>query len=844
MRLRSWQPVLPLLFATSAMAAEPFSPRAERLPTPGKNAASEDSADSIVLNPANLANQTSWELRYTGVRCTDTKKVGCGHSFEAATTLPFGFGTGLRADYVLPAAGSLGPGFPYDGRELLWLTWGLGYRYSERLMFGASVQWAYSTSPYMNGLIGISAGLSYRPQPYVAFAAGVHDLNGPAGQLLPPRGLPLLDRTYFGALALRPTGKRELEAGIELRYFDGSEDARPRATIGVDIPGVGRARGDIEVSRIGDDARRAYVATAGLELSLGRLTFGGGLLLGSGLGQSDSLGQYGTIGYSGFETSARIPSRDRAVFIRLEQTPGNRAHVHLVRSLLKLSEAKDIALVNLVLRAEPAVSFAHAEELADALRVLRARGKKTLCSLEDAGATALYVCANADRTAMNPAGGLRYSGLKSTHMYLAGMLRKLGIKAEFVRIGAHKSAPEQFMNEGGSDVARGDQADQLAQREAVFVRNLALYRHLDEAHIRATTRKGPFIASEALEARFIDETAFDDQLEAVAGNLLGRRIPYEKYEPELTLPKSFGPRPKVALLYVEGDMVDGRSSRVPLLGMQLAGSYTIAETVKQLADDPDVRSVVLRIESPGGSSLAADVMWRELRLLAKKKPLVVSMGSIAASGGYYIATAGHPIYALPLTLTGSIGIFYGKADMSGLLQKIGVNVEVNKTTPRADAESLFRGFSEEEREELNRKVGQFYDVFLSRVAVGRGMSKAAVDKVGQGHVWMGQQAKDRNLVDAMGGIRQALETARELGRLPSDAPVVEYPEHNPTLLDRALDLAGIHASASFATLPATLPEAVRGPLQAVAPAFLYATDTALARLDWVSEDDLVATEAP
>jgi protease IV len=824
-------------FASVAEAYEPFAPRAERLPTPGKNAASEDSADALVLHPANLANQPAWEVRWTGVRCSDTRKVGCGHSLEFATPLFFGLGSGLRADYILPQEGSTGPGFPYDGRQALWITWGLGYAFSPRFQIGGSVQWAYSTSPYLNGLVGLSLGLTYRPIPHLGFALGTHDVNGPSIAPLPTSLLPVLDRTYYGGLALRPFGTKQFEAGLELRYFDVSNDVRPRVTAAVDIPSFGRARADVEIARVGDDARRAYQGTVGLEVSLGRLTGGAGLLFGNGLGASDSLGQYGTVALSGYTSEPGIPSGEHGVSIRIEKTPGIRSHVSLLRALWKLAEDPTVSIVGLTVRSEPASSFAHAEELADALRVLRARGKKTFCSFEDAGAKALYVCANADRIAINPAGGVRYSGLKSSHLYLAKMLENLGIKAEFVRIGAHKSAPEQFMNEHASDVARADHEDALAQTEAVFVRNLALYRHISESDVRASTRKGPFIATEAKEAKFVDELAFDDELDTVAKNTLGHRVSMQKYAPRVVAPKSFGVRDHVAVLYIEGDIIDGRSTSVPLLGNQMVGSYTIAETAKQLRDDPRVRAVVLRIESPGGSSLASDVMWRELSLLAKKKPLIVSMGSIAASGGYYIAAAGTKVFALPLTITGSIGIFYGKADMSGLLKKIGVNVDVTQTTPRADAESLFRGFTEDERAELKRKVGQFYDVFLDRVAKGRKMSKESVDAVGQGRVWMGQQALSRGLVDEMGGLRHALEEARRMTGLPDDAPMAEYPARETSLVETALKLAGIQSSAT------TLPPALIAPLHNAAPLFWQAPEGFFARMEYNEstpvEDDSV-----
>jgi protease-4 len=238
--------------------------------------------------------------------------------------------------------------------------------------------------------------------------------------------------------------------------------------------------------------------------------------------------------------------------------------------------------------------------------------------------------------------------------------------------------------------------------------------------------------------------------------------------------------------------------------------------------------------------MAADVMWRELKKLGERKPVIASMGSIATSGGYYVAAPAKKIYALPLTVTGSIGIFYGKADVAGLLEKIGVNVETRKTTPRADAESLYRSFTEDERRELQVKVRQFYDVFLSRVSEGRKMSKSDVDAVAQGRVWMGQQALDRKLVDEMGGLRHALEEARKLAHLPNDAPVVEYPVQKTSLLDYALQLVGIeaHAQVPLAAVPIQLRELLRG----VAPLIIYGEGQALARTEWVPLEDTIGVE--
>lgn len=822
-----------------AQAAKPFPPRAERILAPGRSVAADDSAEALVLNPANLSHLPSYELRWTGVRCPDTQRVACGHSFDLATPLLWGIATGLRVDWVMPPDGPDGVGFPYNGADYTWITWGLGAKLGERISIGGSLQWSYSSNPYTDGLFGITAGISYRPSTRFAFSGVAYDFNGPSTRVLRSTGYPVLDRSYVAAMAFRPTGSRALEIAAEGKYYAGIDDLRPRVTLGIDVPGVGRLRGDVEVSDVTSDARRGIQATAGAEIYLGPLSLGGGALFGSGLGTNTSVGEYATASISGYR-SPGVPYAEHGVSIRLESTPGTRKHVQLLRRLWRIAENKEIASVTMVLRAEPSASYAHAEELADAFRYLRAHGKKVICSFEAAGAKALYACASADRIVINPAGGIRYSGIKTSHMYLAGLLDKIGVKAEFVRIGAHKSAPEQFMNEHASDVARADQEDLLANYEAVFARNMALYRHIPEDRFRVISAKGPFVASEAKAAGLVDGFAFDDELDRVTREVVGRDLGVYKYEPETLAAKHFGPRGTIGLLYIDGDIVDGRSSTVPLLDMKLVGSYTLAESIKKLRDDRDIKAVVLRIESPGGSSMAADVMWRELQKLAEKKPLIVSMGSIAASGGYYVAAPAQKIFALPLTVTGSIGIFYGKADLSGLLGKLGVNVEVRKTTPRADAESLYRGFTPDEMRELRVKVGQFYDVFLDRVSAGRHMSKEAVDAVGQGRVWAGQQALQHGLVDEMGGLRHALEAARRAADLPDDAPIEEYPPIEASLFDYALSLVGIKPSSALSV--SGLPIQVKEVLRAVAPLSLYGEGRAMARMEWVPLEDDTGTD--
>jgi len=287
---------------------------------------------------------------------------------------------------------------------------------------------------------------------------------------------------------------------------------------------------------------------------------------------------------------------------------------------------------------------------------------------------------------------------------------------------------------------------------------------------------------------------------------------------------------------VDGDIVDGRSQNVPFLGMKLVGSYTVAESLKQSRENPMVGAVVLRIESGGGSALAADVLWREVELTSRVKPVIVSMGSAAASAAYYLASPATRVFANPLTITGSIGVFVGKADVAELLRRIGVTVEAYKTTPRADAEALYRPFSEEERKELERKVQKFYDQFLRRVAQGRlkagvKLTTAEIDKVGQGRVWTGEQALERRLIDEIGGLRQALDAARRLADLPEHAPIVELPVVETSLLGRLIGVEGLHAATESPT--ALLPSELLDLARALAPFAIHPADKLLARIEIV-----------
>jgi protease-4 len=841
------------LLTTLRAEAVPLEP--DRLPAFGRSVAGTDDTTSLTLNPANLAFMPAVEFRWQGVYLSEGLKAPWqGHAFGLGFPLPFGFATGLRLDFVDPPLTSVTGTSNYQ-----WFTWALAWRASEAFSFGLSLERSYSSEQALNALGLLSLGMSVRPSNGFGVSFVGHNLRGtlPVNEAT-ALGFPgmALSRSFTAATALRPLGTRALELGLEARYLTEPGIWEPRGTLGIDLPWIGRLRGEFAVlDPFGDErtpatptvptlgstgvASRSFRASLGMSFYLngfgGSTDFEPGAVTGTALGERNSYNLYTDVAVRGFREPVGIDAPGKrprsaawAVRLRIESTPDARDHVALLRRLWGLATEGSVDAVVLELRTAPAGSLAHVEELRDAVRLLRDNGKRVLCHLEDSTGSALYLCAAADKILINPAGGLRFAGLRMRHYYVASLLGKIGIKADFVRIGPHKSAPEQFTRDTASEVARADTIDLLQQQERWFSSDVARDRGMTVETLRARIAKGPFVAAEAREAGLVDGVAFDDELEKQASSLAGEKLRLVDAEFAPTDPNRFGFQRSIALIYIDGDMIDGRSRTIPFLGMELTGSYTIAETLKRVRENPLYSAVVLRVDSPGGSSMAADVMWREVAITARTKPVIVSMGEVAASGGYYISAPATRIYANPLTITGSIGVFYGKADVSGLLSKIGVNVEVYKTAPRADAESIFRPFTDDEKTELERKVGQFYDMFITRVAEGRRMTKAEVDKVAQGRVWTGDQAKQRGLVDELGGLRQALREARRRGNLPDDCPIVELPKVPKTILGQILGIEGLKVETTIAD---ALPQALKGFARAMAPFIVHPSDRPLARLE-------------
>jgi len=787
---------------TGTADAQPY------VPAPGRAIAGGDDVSAIAYNPANLAFLPGAELRWTGAYSRGTGYVG-GNAVEAGFAI-FHLATGLRADWLDVTTPS---GLTASQR---WLRWGMALKLGDTSSLGTTLAWSFSARNEFDGAFGLTTAYTYRPFSFLSGSLIARDWTNASG------------RTYEAGVALRPyKGQRTIEIGAEASFRERTSDTTLRGTLGFDIPRVGRFRSEVSVNQF--DTTPQVTGMVGVDVNLSVFQAGAGAIVGNGDG-----GVYGTAAVRTFrEPGVRL--KKKVAKIRIDAVPGVRKHTKLLMRLWKLAEDPEVSGVVLDLRAEPASSFAHAEELGDAIRRLRAFGKKVICHLEDAGGRSLYVCSQADRIAMNPAGGLRFAGLSSQYMYYGGVLEKLGVRSDFVRIAEHKLAAEQYTRKDSSEIGRQDHRDLLAQLEGIYMSDVGGGRRIPLATLRKTIEKGPFIAPEAKAANLVDMLAYTDEIDRVAEETLGEPVKVVEDKPDSEAPAVWGSPSKVAIVYLSGDMVDGESQSIPFVGIRLAGSYTIAKALKQARDDSTVKAVVFRIETGGGSSLAADVIVREAILTAKKKPLIISMGSAAASGGYYASMAGGPIFANRSTITGSIGIFYGKVDVVGLLGKLGVGLEQFRSAPKADAESFYRPFSEDEKKELGVKVKQFYDLFIARVSEGRKMKPEDIDAVARGRVWTGAQALDRKLVDHIGGLRQALVEARRRADLPPDAAVVQLPEDDESLIGSLAKLVGISAAGQAPMAGVLIPPVLMDLARGLAPMMVFDGTKPLARMDMTGD---------
>jgi protease IV len=457
----------------------------------------------------------------------------------------------------------------------------------------------------------------------------------------------------------------------------------------------------------------------------------------------------------------------------------------LVESIDRAATDSRVKAVVLRVSFLPDTGWGKVQELRDAIGRFRKSGKPAYAHLEFSGNKEYYLATACNKVYVVPTALLDVTGLAAEVTFFRGTLDKLGVQAQFEGVGKYKNAPNQFTERSFTEPHREQVEELLDSVYGQYLDAIARARGKTPEQIQAALDAGPYDGPAALKAGLVDELVYEDQLQE-------RLQDAEEVTPTRYVKASrgfrFDGRPKLALVYVVGEILPGESQDSPL-GGSFAGSDTVAGALRLAREDGDIKAVILRVDSPGGSGTASDVIWREVGLTRKKKPVVVSMGDVAASGGYYVAMGSDAIVAQPGTITGSIGVFGGKFSLQGLYEKVGVTREILKRGQHADLFDAYRPWTDEERAKVHEMMASFYTRFVSKAAEGRKKSYEEIDAVAQGRVWTGADAVERGLVDRLGGLEVALSLAKERAKIPGhqEVQLVVLPERKglfETFLER------------------------------------------------------------
>jgi protease-4 len=467
----------------------------------------------------------------------------------------------------------------------------------------------------------------------------------------------------------------------------------------------------------------------------------------------------------------------------------------ILSNIEKASENENVK--GILLKAEVSQnSYATLEEIRNALIKFKKSGKFIYAYGEYMDEHAYYVASVSDKIFLNPAGELLLNGFSQQVVYLKGMFEKIGVEPQLIRHGKYKSAGEPFIADKMSNENRQQIEAYMGNLYSHFVVQIAKSRKINEADFRNIVNELKVRnADDAVKLKVIDGLKYRDEVEALIKTKLAleekTKISFvnlgkmNKVKGNTSISDN-----KIAVVYCVGDIVSGSGDD------ETIGSDRIAETIKKVREDDTYKALVLRVNSPGGSALASDVIWREITLCKKVKPVIVSMGAVAASGGYYIAAPADVIVAEPNTITGSIGVFGMLINAKELLNnKLGVKIETVKFGEFSDLGSPDRPLTAAERQVVQNAIDRVYTDFVKRVAEGRKLTEAQVDSIAQGRVWSGIEAKQIGLVDEFGGLDRAIEIAVKKAKL-SEHRVVSLPELKDPLEEVFKTMSG-EASAYF-----------------------------------------------
>ncbi|MGI5860495.1 MAG: signal peptide peptidase SppA [Myxococcales bacterium] len=755
-----------LLFFAPAAAAQPESV-AFRAPTSGialppTGVAIEDQGTSPAINPAGLALVHGPSVFYLHERNIDLDLVADGLFFSVGFG---GLSLGFSPQWVRTGTGP-------DVRKTQW-TLALG---SEVFSLGANLNFFQSDqSASLDALSTWDAGLLVRPWRYLSIGASVLDLDGDTvdGQRLA--------RRYDIGIGIRPfTDRLELAADLLVDDRNGFDDARLSFALrGEPVEGL------VLLVGIGTGLQLDGELVGQFGLILNAPHFGLGYALGvrDDIGRADHLVQVRLSS----ERYRSLPfGRRRFVVVDLERAlsppggplavlvgaPLRDPYLDLLALLRRLRE--DARVEGIVLKVGGTeLGLARYQELRGAIADLKTAGKRVVALVFTAEDGEYLLASGAERVYAVPQATFLVNGLTASSLFLREALDKLGVQIDVARVGQYKSSPDQLTRSDMSPEEREMLDAYLDTVYPLYLEAVATSRKIPVETLRQAIEKGILSAQRAKEVGLVDEIIYPDELPKRLEEIAGGTVDLVASEPgPASWPRRWGCRPKIALIDIQGLIAEGKS-RPDLGGAGIAGAETIVRALEKVLRDDSYKALVLRIESGGGSTLASDLIWRAVKQVQEHKPVVVSMGDVAASGGYYIAVAGDEILAEPATVTGSIGVFALKPSFGPLLEKLGINSVILKRGESADLFALSRPWTPQEQEAVQQYVDQAYETFVDKVAAGRKLDKQRVDELGRGRIWSGVAAREVGLVDALGGLYEALERAKARAGLAGEQADVE-----------------------------------------------------------------------
>ena len=739
-----------MLFALAhAALAEPV----ERPELPFHGAAGEDGAHTLFLNPAllNFDRDPVFAVYYD----TADVEAGTGNSVTFATT---GGGLGAAVAYR-----------DLTGGPWWTLSSGVSLQLADALAMGSTFNWQLPEGG-SNNFVSWDLGLGWRPTPWLGLGGSVLNLGSPAPSL------GVVTR-YDAGFALRPFGDAVTLSGDYLA--DAPVDSAVISSVGAALRV--RAHRGIWLRAWGE---RGLTGSA-------PISFGGSLELhfaDVAVGVSGrNATSFGATGAGGYVTSLRgndqlfLPGRQVATIDLDGAFPYSpqgslfaappEGYLSLLRRLN--DAARDPGLKGILLTlGDTSFSLAQIEEIRGILKGARHRGKSVVAWIRgDASNGAYLLASGCDKVFLHPAGGVNLVGISAEVQYFKGALDLVGVGAQYAQRAEYKSGPEPMTRAGSSDPAREEMGALVDDLYGVLVSGIAEGRTRTPEDVKAWIDGGPYSAREALEKGLVDGLLYPDELnDSLEGVFPSDYHLARDYGKEVD-ESGWKPQRAVAVVVVDGEIAEGESSSGGLLSGGATGSRTVVKALEAAADAPSVKAVVLRVDSPGGSAFASDEIWRGVEEVKKSgKPVVVTMGGYAASGGYYVSAGADAIWSEPSTITGSIGVYGGKFNGEGLFGKLGINTEITAQGRNASMFTLSRPMDAVEFAAFDRLIGEPYAQFKERVAAGRSLQPDQVEEVARGRVWSGARARDKHLVDSYGGFYEALDDARLRAGMDPRAP--------------------------------------------------------------------------